>query len=68
VTVKQDGTTDRRRRHADDPTVPITVNVDVTTLNRADTFVVETRGTRSGLIRAALNEYLDRRDRALAEE
>lgn len=59
---KSDGTLDRRRRHHNDPTVPITVNIDVTTLKRTDAYVVATNATRSGVIRTALNEYFDRRD------
>jgi hypothetical protein len=64
---KRDGSVDRRRRHASDPTVPITVNIDVVTLRRADSYVVASNGTRSGLIRRALNEFCDRQDAVAAE-
>lgn len=56
--VAHDQTTDRRRRHHDDPTTQITVNIDLVTLRETDTYCVEHRTTRSGLIRLALRAYL----------
>lgn len=49
---------DRRKRHADDPTMPITVIIPVSLLAQLDDFVVENNATRSGMIRIAVAEML----------
>jgi hypothetical protein len=49
---------DRRKRHADDPTVSITVNISVALLMQLDDYVVEQRGSRSGMIRIAVIQML----------
>jgi hypothetical protein len=49
---------DRRKRRADDPTVPITVNIPVALLESLDDFVVERNATRSGMIRIAVIQML----------
>jgi len=49
---------DRRKRHADDPTVAITVNISVALLAQLDDYVVDQRATRSGAIRIAVMQML----------
>ena len=53
---------DRRRRYGHAPAKAITVNIDIATLERLDDFVIATRGSRSGVIRLAMIEYLARHD------
>jgi len=51
---------DRRRRYGHNPAKAITVNIDIDTLERLDDYVIATRGSRSGVIRLAMIEYLER--------
>jgi hypothetical protein len=55
---------DRRRRHADDPTMPITVNIPISLRTDLDTVVAERNATRSGLIVMAIRAWLDRQEGA----
>ena len=53
---------DRRRRHAHDPATPITVNIPVSLLQALDTVVTARAATRSGLIRMAVEAWLERQE------
>jgi hypothetical protein len=53
---------DRRRRHANDPTMSITVNVPVSLRTDLDRVTGEMGWTRSGAIVAAIREWLGRQD------
>ena len=50
---------DRRRRHAADPTVGITVNMPIALRTALDEVVVARNATRSGLIAMALRVWLE---------
>jgi len=49
---------DRRKRHGDDPTMPITVNISISLLAELDDYVVSINGSRSGIIRLAVIDFL----------
>jgi hypothetical protein len=53
---------DRRRRHQHDPATPITVNIPVSLKEQLDAAVVDRSATRSGLICAAVREWLARQE------
>jgi hypothetical protein len=55
---------DRRKRHADNPTVPITVNIPIALRNALDEVVVELGWTRSGAICVAVTEWIARQEDA----
>jgi metal-responsive CopG/Arc/MetJ family transcriptional regulator len=56
--------TDRRRRHADDPTIAITVNIPRALLARLDDAVIALGGTRSGRIVQAVTVWLSQQSEA----
>jgi hypothetical protein len=60
---------DRRKRHADNPSVPINAGLPRRLLQRLDDEVVRRRATRNGVIAQALTAYLNACDfeRSLAE-
>jgi len=49
---------DRRKRHADDPAISVTVVLPVSVLTALDDWVVANRYTRSGAIKCAVTEML----------
>jgi predicted transcriptional regulator len=55
---------DRRRRHADNPSVPISVNLPLRLKERLDRIVVARRATRNAMISQALTMWLDAQERA----
>jgi hypothetical protein len=57
-------TGDRRKRHAHNPTVPITLNIPIALRNALDEVVVEQGWTRSGTICMAVTEWLARHEDA----
>jgi predicted transcriptional regulator len=56
---------DRRRRHADNPSVPISVNLPLKLKQRLDRVVIERRATRNAMISQALTMWLDAQERAI---
>ena len=59
VTMQAPEKIDRRKRHSDDPTIAITVNIPVTLKQQLDDVIIERgTGTRSGLITMAVSEWL----------
>jgi metal-responsive CopG/Arc/MetJ family transcriptional regulator len=59
---------DRRKRHADDPTTPITVNMPDSLRNELDRVIAERGGSRSGFIKIAVTEWLEREEARAREE
>ena len=55
---------DRRKRHANDPTVPITVNIPLALRTALDTYVVAKGSTRSGIICLAIRKWLEEQENA----
>ncbi len=55
---------DRRRRHADNPSVPISVNLPLRLKERLDHVVVARRMTRNAVISQALTMWLDAQEQA----
>ena len=45
-------------KHGDDPTMPITVNISISLLAELDDYVVSINGSRSGVIRLAVIDFL----------
>lgn len=56
--------TDRRRRHADDPTMAITLNIPISLRTELDRVTKEMGWTRSGAIVAAIRGWLARQEDA----
>ncbi len=53
---------DRRRRHADNPSIPMTVNLPKHLKERLDTYVLRHGTTRNGVISQALIAWLNTHD------
>jgi hypothetical protein len=58
---------DRRRRHANDPTMAITLNIPVSLRAELDRVTGEMGWTRSGAIVVAVREWLERQEDAPGE-
>ena len=54
---------DRRRRHAADPTIGVTVSIPVALRQALDAVVVARGATRSGMIAMAVRAWLERQER-----
>ncbi len=53
---------DRRRRHADNPSIPMTVNLPMRLKERLDAYVLQRKTTRNGVISQALIAWLNTHD------